>query len=96
MNIRAELEKRLDSIIVLSTSHLSEATKQWLERDLKDGLLAGMSWEYGWMVFTSNAHDERVPEDLRNILRVCDEHEFYWVRFDCDALSCPVFPEASS
>lgn len=97
-NIREELKKHLDSVVLLSTSHLSEATKQWLEKDLKspDGLMAGMSWEYGWMVFASNAHDERVPADLRNILRVCEEHEFYWVRFDGDALSCSVFPEASS
>lgn len=98
MNIRRELEKCLDSVVVLSTSHLCEATKQRLESDLKspDGLLAGMSWEYGWMVFTSNCHDERVPADLRNVMRVCDEHDFCWVRFDCDSPSCPAFPEASS
>ena len=97
MNVQKELERHIEPVVVLSTSHLSEATKHWLTTDFarRDGLMAGMDWEYGWMVFTGNWAAEGVPEDLQNILKVCNDHNYSWVRFDCDALESLAFPTAS-
>jgi hypothetical protein len=96
MNVRAELDKATEPVVTISTSHLSEATKEWLSKDLlrRDGKMAGMEWDYGWMLFVGN-WDEDTPEDLACILKTCNDYAYSWVRFDCDAPACRAFPEAS-
>lgn len=64
---------------VLSTSHISEKTADWLGRHRE----WVASYLDGWWIFVG--HESRVgemPDDLRAVLAWAEEHDCNWVRLD--------------
>lgn len=92
----ATFDKCLDKVLVLSTAHLRESSFNWVDRDMDDqfGHLAGLKWQYGWMIYTTNVidADESWPAEFVHILKVAHCMGVDWVRFDCDAQCCDAFP----
>lgn len=81
--------------LVLSTSHVQEATMDWLResdgRITPDGYEdfdrpAGDSVEYGALVFCMYDDDETaaMPADLGPLVRLARDNDCKWLRLDCD------------
>lgn len=87
------MSARIDKMLVLSTGHLSKATRDALEAG-EQFHLSMMSWEYGWVIWAYGEADmhERpsmelgpIPPDIAQGCLLASKRDCQWVRFDCDA-----------
>ena len=85
-------------LVVLSTSHVSEATAKLLDDTKADEwpCVGGPYAYYGWFVY---AHEENlgegtdaIPDDLFSVMSWARKHQFKYILFDCDALEVEGLP----
>lgn len=78
-------------MMTLSTAHVSEATMLLLQREPDENNLAltvypkGQDFEYGCFVYMPERPWSRLPEDLRGLLRRCEEEGCTVLCLDGDA-----------
>jgi len=90
----------INSEIVFSTAHLSEACAKALSEESSDeqsravsALLVYPHGEFGFRIFVpkDRSFQTEFPE-LNRILRLAQGNEIAWVLFDCDGLKYEQFP----
>lgn len=85
-------------LVVLSTSHVSEATAKRFDETKADEwpCVGGPYAYYGWFVY---AHEENfgigmdaIPDDLLAVMQWARRHRFEYILFDCDAETVDELP----
>lgn len=73
----------IDTMLVLSTSHLSRETTNLVESETADTLTWGPSFtrDQGWIW---HANQSVPPADLDACLKLAHDAGCVWVMFDCD------------
>lgn len=76
-------------ILVLSTSHVTEETKDLLDSDLpldQWPVSGGPYGDYGWFMYAhEDPDDEKIPAELRVVFAFARANGCDNVLFDCDA-----------
>jgi hypothetical protein len=87
----AKAPRAVERLVALSTAHLSEAGRLWVEAGM-DGAI-GHRTETGGFLYVgdvSGVRDEnRIPEEVQAILSWAEDEALTWVKFDCDGLVQP-------
>ncbi|WNC17938.1 hypothetical protein [Brevibacillus brevis] len=90
-------ELHITKVLELSTAHISEETNGLIEQDVL-GIVAYEKAEYGWLLLVPQDDYEEetrsLPDDLKAIFDLAQEHDCVWVMLDRDGYmydSLPVF-----
>lgn len=93
-----KLDLEINRELVISTSHVTEATFDWLTGENPQGyekfeLPAGDKVEYGVLVLTLFCPSaEFLPPELPALLELARSNACKWLRLDCDGPAVPGFP----
>lgn len=86
----------IDSMLILSTAHMSESTSRLLTDPNAEHPCMVILWPcYGWIVWCDTdlmRDDETDYPDLRACFALAAAMGCAWVRFDCDADPIPDLP----
>lgn len=77
----------VDKVLVVSTAHISEATRDKIHEDVIEGIHAVPRDEYGWMIYVTDLEPEEraaAPLELVKLLDHARERDCTWLMLDCD------------
>lgn len=80
--------RSVERLVALSTAHLSEAGRQWVEAGMEGAI--GHATETGGFLYVGDPTGvqdwRRIPEEVQEILSWAHDEALTWVKFDCDGL----------
>lgn len=75
----------IQKTLVLSTSHVSPFTREWLEENsYVAGTPVWLNYEHGWILYVDKEEDLAIPQDLLNLLQLAGSLQCSWLRLDQD------------
>lgn len=79
----------IQKTLVLSTSHITQATADWLEINTHTaGTPVWLNYEHGWILYIDKGDfvdQAAIPPDLLNLLQLGASLNCSWLRLDQDA-----------
>ncbi len=70
------------TIPVLSTSHVSEKTANWLDDIPPDGPILIAGYGDGWFIHVPDDPVDGLPQELYPLFELMNKHGYPWVRLD--------------
>ena len=86
-----------DTMITLSTGHISEETSKILDNDELNGINVYKKGEYGWIIYILDEKQENslkaLPKDLEEVIRFARDKKSKIICLDRDAEAVKSLPE---
>jgi hypothetical protein len=74
-----------EKMLVLSTAHISEATKDVLDGEGIEGVIHYDKEGFGWWIFVSPGYKEvDMPADVMLLMITAEKNDCKWIMLDCD------------
>ncbi|PAF27305.1 hypothetical protein CHH61_04035 [Shouchella clausii] len=94
------MRKEIQSMLVLSTEHLPEKDRRWLDDQAQHNtdhqLVVYPKAEYGWLILvTEDSTKETIPKSIANLLQFTHSLACSWLMLDCDANTIDELPTYS-
>lgn len=76
----------------VSTGHLPEHTRDWLEDDTQSKPFGFGKTDYGWLIYTCQSPRPEVPKELRDLIVMAHGAGCTYLIFDQDGDTIEGFP----